>query len=57
MAYHVTQPDVDDALVSTMQRYMMRDQAEVKRILRRYPFLAPVLVPHDGSFSARSASC
>ncbi len=43
MAYHVTQPDVDDALVSAMQRYTVRDQADVRRILRRYPFLTPVL--------------
>lgn len=43
MAYHVAQPDVDDALVAMMQRYTVRDQVEVKRILQRYPFLSPVL--------------
>ena len=43
MAYQITQPDVDDALVSTMQRYTVRDQSGVRHILRRYPFLPAVL--------------
>lgn len=43
MPYHVTQLDVDDALVSTMQRYTVRDQIEVQHVLRRYRFLTPVL--------------
>ncbi len=43
MAYRVTQPDAEEALVSTMQWYTVRNHAEVQYFLRQHPFLLGVL--------------